>query len=359
MSGVEISQIVSALIFGLAGALFFFTLFNRLILQFQQGFIKSLISYSSMVISTIPVMFYGFLVNLGPEIVLPVSILLIACFGELYRRWWQKKHHRRKPSPINSDFNRDRSFLTTDHLLIRKCEVPVQKMNGPRIRIVHLSDLHFDQNLPASYFRKCFTETSRLNPDFIFLTGDFSDDPNIIRQFIPDMRSLKSRFGVYGVLGNHDYYAGADDVRSVLVEAGVEILSDTCQSVAVDNGNRVNICGTEYPWSGISNSSQYNGDMLNIVLSHTPDNIFDLSRKPVDFVFSGHLHGGQWRFPLIGSLVIPSIRGRLLDYGHFRINETHLFVTSGVGTVWIPYRIRCEPEILVVDIKQSASNLGE
>lgn len=356
MPEFELSNILSALIFAFAGALLFFTLFNRVILQFQQGFIKSIISYSAMFLFTIPVLIIGFLVNLGPATTVPVTVLLIFCLGELYRRWWQMKHYRKKPISISSIPAGKHTFLTTDHLHVKKCIVPIEKMNGTPLRIVQLSDLHFDQSLPPSYFRSCFTEASKLDPDFIFLTGDFSDDPDIIRQFIPDIRELKSRFGVFGVLGNHDYFAGAREVELILEEAGVEMLGDSCKSVAVNNGDRVNICGTEYPWSGKLSSYKANGDMLNIILSHTPDNIFDLSSNPVDLVFSGHLHGGQWRFPFIGSLVIPSIRGRLLDYGHFRINDTHLFVTSGVGTVWIPFRIRCEPEILIVDVIRGGDN---
>ena len=86
------------------------------------------------------------------------------------------------------------------------------------------------------------------------------------------------------------------------------------------------------------------------MLSHTPDNIYRLSKSEVDVVFSGHYHGGQIRIPYLGAIVIPSIFGRRCDHGHFVIKETNLFVTGGVGTAFPSWRIYCQPDIFVIDI---------
>ncbi len=67
-------------------------------------------------------------------------------------------------------------------------------------------------------------------------------------------------------------------------------------------------------------------------------------------VFAGHYHAGQIRILYLGSLVIPSLYGRRFDHGHFLVNGTHLFVTSGIGTATFPIRLYCQPDIFIVDI---------
>lgn len=68
-------------------------------------------------------------------------------------------------------------------------------------------------------------------------------------------------------------------------------------------------------------------------------------------MFAGHYHGGQLRLLGIGALVIPSLFGRRFDFGHFKVNRTDLFVSSGVGVDRPSLRLFCSPEILVVDLK--------
>ena len=93
---------------------------------------------------------------------------------------------------------------------------------------------------------------------------------------------------------------------------------------------------------------------MTLVLTHTPDNIYELSGPGVTAVFAGHYHAGQIRIPLLGSLVVPSAYGRLFDHGHFVVNGTHLFVTAGVGAAVPPFRVYCQPDVFIVDIRGRA-----
>ena len=92
-----------------------------------------------------------------------------------------------------------------------------------------------------------------------------------------------------------------------------------------------------------------NGHELQLVLTHTPDNIYALRDHGFDAVFAGHYHGGQIRAPGLGPFVVPSKYGRRYDRGHFVFGRTHLFVTAGVGSAEPPLRIWCPPDVLVVD----------
>lgn len=78
--------------------------------------------------------------------------------------------------------------------------------------------------------------------------------------------------------------------------------------------------------------------------------MYDLAELGAAVVFAGHTHGGQWRLPLLGSVVIPSRYGRRFDLGHFMIEDTNLFVSAGVGSDQPPLRLYCNPELLVVDV---------
>jgi predicted MPP superfamily phosphohydrolase len=115
----------------------------------------------------------------------------------------------------------------------------------------------------------------------------------------------------------------------------------------------VRLCATEAPWGPAltrETSSAGTAPRLPLlVLSHTPDNIYELAALGANAVFSGHTHGGQIRFPFIGSVIVPSAYGRRFDLGHFSVDGTDLFVSAGVGADHPAVRIWCRPELLVVD----------
>jgi hypothetical protein len=87
------------------------------------------------------------------------------------------------------------------------------------------------------------------------------------------------------------------------------------------------------------------------MLTHTPDNLYALCDLGYAAIFAGHYHGGQIRLPGLGALVVPSRYGRRFDRGHFVMNGTHLFVTTGVGSAEPPVRLWCQPDVLIVDIE--------
>jgi predicted MPP superfamily phosphohydrolase len=352
------SCLTSSLVFFLAGFFSFFVVFDRLILQMRQGLPKTIITYIVMVVLFLCPAVYGFLMGLDATILIPSGILVFYISGEIYRRKLRRRYHG--SFPVNTTFiNRNTAaFLTTKSITLRRYRVviPSECIQNP-LRIVHMTDFHMDNDLPLAYYEQCIRVANDENPDLIFLTGDFVDRVEFATSLTPLLRNLKAKIGVFAVLGNHDYGAGENEIRSALEDSGLNVLSGFCKQI--NNGNsacRITICGMESPW-GKTYSHQSTDESNNeiiIVLSHNPDYIFKLNPPKPHIMFSGHLHGGQWRFPLLGPLVIPSRHGRLLDHGHYLIQNTNLFVSSGVGTAWFPLRFRCEPEILVVDLVSQA-----
>jgi len=280
---------------------------------------------------------------------LPFLILALIAMREGFRQLRRRQYTA--SAPVNR-VGRSESLwhpLTTTDLVLRHYALGSPQLAAARLRVVMLTDLHVTAALPPAYYERVFDLASEQSPDLILLSGDYVSKPDNIelmqRLFA---RPLRARFGVYAVLGNHDFWTDATRVRAVLRSAGVILVDERCQHLPPAVG-RVAICGTEAPW-GSGLSSRLDRSELNLVLSHTPDNVFRLAEQGASLVFSGHTHGGQIRLPGVGAVVVPSRFGRLFDQGHFRVDGVDLFVSAGVGADMPALRVYCQPEVLVVDI---------
>lgn len=278
----------------------------------------------------------------------PIMFMMLILLGEARRAWLRM--HSRGSVPVQYKslaLSLTRPFTTTD-LQVLEYTVKIPDWQGRAFTVVHLSDLHVDDNLPLRYFQDVVACANDHAPDFVFLTGDFVTRAEHVSKLPGILNALESAKGVYAVLGNHDHWVGEDEVANLVLHAGVTLLRDTPQSVPLGK-SKVLLLGDEYPWGKAVQASidVVEGEAL-FVLTHTPDNIYRLSHMPATAVFAGHYHAGQLQIPLLGSIIVPSVYGRRFDHGHFIINNTHLFVTAGIGSVMPPFRIFCRPDIIVV-----------
>ncbi len=349
---LDLSRTAAALIWGLAGSIAFFVVFDRIILQMDQCRSKTVLTYSFLACITILPALAGYWTGFSPWLSIPLIALNVFLMGEVIRHLLRRKHFGSKSRTRPLRRPTGHLFDTTHTVVLREYDLSSDRL--PPLRIVQMTDFHLDDRFDPDYFRSCVDAVRDIDPDLLLLTGDFVNESRHTELIRQNFGELPGRFGVFASLGNHDYWAGADLVRTALRECGIRVLSGTCEHIETDTGAAVMVCGHEAPWGGFLpvESLKVDPDIPRIVMCHTPDGIFDLSQHPVDLVFSGHLHGGQWRFPLIGSLVAPSTHGRLLDLGHFRYNRTDLIVSAGLGVIWIPIRLNCPPEITVVHVNQ-------
>jgi hypothetical protein len=289
-------------------------------------------------------------VFLGPPWALvPAGILLLVAAGEARR--FAIRRFCAGSSPIGTIPHKVgyfRPFTTTD-IVVHRFAVELATWHGSPLRIAQLTDLHVNMNLPGDYYRRAFDLAAECEPDLVVLTGDFVSKPDDVSALARVLRPCGKR-GTFAVLGNHDYWSGAEAVRSAIRDAGLTLLTDNSVRVPMDGG-AVQITGCDCPWGASPCTVPDPGDGIpRLVLSHTPDNIYRISRQSADIVFSGHCHAGQMRIPLLGSIVVPSVYGRRFDHGHFVVHGTHLFVASGIGTAGLPFRVYCQPDIFVVDV---------
>ncbi len=217
------------------------------------------------------------------------------------------------------------------------------------LSIVHLSDLHFSGRVGKAYFQEVVRRSNQMEPDLVAITGDLVDRPPCI-DWIPDtLGRLRTRYGVYYVLGNHDLRVDTDRLRQVLQQSGLVYLGGRWIQIEI-RGQPVVLAGNELPWlvpaADMSHCSPRNGGgPLRIILAHSPDQFDWAQSQDADLLLAGHTHGGQIRFPLIGPILSPTREGVKYASGVFYAPPTVMHVTRGVSGL-TPVRLNCPPEIV-------------
>ncbi len=338
-------------VFLIAGVFVSFWIFNRYVLKLSESLFKSFLTYATFLILISAFGLSGYFSYPGWFLIIPILIISFYFYNAFYRHRFRKKHQFYKPLSIEYPPSSQLIFTTTN-LQITRYRCILSKSTHDSIRIAHLSDMHLDLIPDSSFYEKVINAVNASNPHIAVLTGDFISRNEFLPQLYQCLKELNPRMGSYAVLGNHDIWEGAEETRRHLEMCGIKVVSAKCSLLKTKSGATVKICGDESPWGEElkCQETQYMPADLSIILTHTPDNMFKLSRKDADIVFSGHLHGGQWIFPLVGPPVSPSRYGRLFQQGHYLVNGTHHFISAGLGIVWYPLRIFCNPEITIIDV---------
>jgi predicted MPP superfamily phosphohydrolase len=289
----------------------------------------------------------------GPWGRLSAGVLALFALGE-GRRAWLRHEYRATDAPPAELLHP----VTTTDLRVRHFSIAVPELGSHQLRVVHVSDLHVNEDLPPDYFQGIHEAIRGAAPDLIVMTGDYLSRADRLPALAAWLEGLPpTPYGAFAVLGNHDYWVGrSDEIRSTLARAGVRVIGGTCATLSVGD-QHVRVCGTDAPWGpSFEPAEPASNAAATLVLSHTPDNVYALAEQRVTAVFAGHTHGGQFRVPVLGALVVPSRYGRRFDRGHFAIDSTHLFVSAGVGADSPPLRLWCPPELVVVDLVGRAAS---
>jgi predicted MPP superfamily phosphohydrolase len=352
---VTLVHIISAIVFLAAGGCIFLIFLNRVLLRFKDGKSKTCIIVMTAFILTAGPALLGYIIGASLWILVPIFVLIGIMAGEIRRAVIRSRCQGTPPiERKNVHVSLKRPFTNTD-LIITRYEVRCPNWRGQKLRIVHISDLHISEHYPSAFYQNVITHINEAEPDLLFITGDFVNDVDSI-PLLPDILTpLSARYKTFAILGNHDYWVGANEIENAIRSSGITLLRHECHHIHIntDRGDIV-LCGYEYPWSSnLLHIPSVPSDAFMFVLTHTPDNIYQLIETQANAVFAGHYHAGQFRIPYIGSIVVPSIYGRRFDHGHFIVNGTHLFVTSGLGAAVFPLRLYCQPDIFIVDFTEN------
>jgi len=231
-------------------------------------------------------------------------------------------------------------------------------------RIVQLSDIHLEHFTEDFFLRHAVAKINSLKPDLVLLTGDYitnnlhgPDDGAYAA--MPHCGEILSHLECplrYGILGNHDVAVDAPAVLDMLRTHGVTPLVNAHAPIE-RAGERLWLAGVDDCYFGAPDLSLAIPDAPGapvLLMCHEPDYMDSVIRHPrspyIDIVLSGHSHGGQVRLPFAGALELPPM-GRKYSMGHYRFGKTSLYVNRGLGTVGLPVRFNCPPEITHITLQ--------
>ncbi|HET7275342.1 MAG TPA: metallophosphoesterase [Longimicrobiaceae bacterium] len=224
------------------------------------------------------------------------------------------------------------------------------------LRLALLTDLHAGEGTPLSLIRRACRLALDEDPHMIAVTGDLAaDDSPGFREVLAALSSLEAPLGVYAVPGNHDYEVGIDKWhRAVEDQAGMMDLTNRMVIRELD-GARLCIAGVDDTTMGRPTLAELpapDARDLTILLAHDPSQAERARRSfdSVDLVLSGHTHGGQIRLPWLGAVRNPTRRDALYEEGLRRRPWTQVYTSRGIGTVHIPARFLCRPEVAILQL---------
>ncbi|MBI4430017.1 MAG: metallophosphoesterase [Ignavibacteriales bacterium] len=237
-------------------------------------------------------------------------------------------------------------------LRVKRLELTIRKNSHPlkSLTIVAASDIHLGTIICKSRLEHIVEKINSLNPDLVLLPGDVVDEdlrPVIKQNLGETLRTIKSKYGVIACTGNHEYIGGVEEAYQYLTDHGIHVLRDSVVKIA----DSIFIVGREdrairqfagkrrLPLDEIMKAVDTNYPV--ILMDHQPFRLDEAAAHGVDLQLSGHTHHGQlWPFNFISKSIFE------LSWGYKQKEQTHVYVSSGVGTWGPPIRTGNRPEIV-------------
>jgi len=240
-------------------------------------------------------------------------------------------------------------FIEPRWIEIKKIEIFTEKLKKTSVRIVQISDLHFEKTADPHRLSKLIKP---YNPDLIVFTGDALNSFEALPVFKKALAELKAPLGKYAVLGNYDvgYFEGLD----FFSDTGFTELEEDAVRLN-KNGEFFYVYGFSYRFRKIDDRvfRDFPDNTFAIFLYHKPDLIERAEKAGYDLYLAGHTHGGQVAVPFYGALITFSKYGKQFESGLRIYGNTNVYVNKGIGLEKWPapqVRFLARPEITVIDI---------
>lgn len=242
-------------------------------------------------------------------------------------------------------------------IIIEKVQVKLSRL--PRefdgFRIVQLSDIHHSKFTGLDHINRAIRMANELEPDMIALTGDYvSHEDQYVPPVAEAMGKLRARHGVYAVMGNHDHWTNGDLVSDMMKGEGICVLNNEGFRFELD-GASIWLAGVDDLLAGLTDlpaalKGAHKKEM-KLLLAHNPSIIRMAQPAGIDLMLSGHTHGGQIRLRETNESSLFPRRRRLLSSGLHLRGNTQMYITRGIGTVVLPVRYGCPPEVSLIELK--------
>jgi len=266
-----------------------------------------------------------------------------------------------------------KGFANTLRSQIRLERVPIRLERLPEsfrgFKIAQLSDLHSSPLVDQEHLEHAVQLALAEKPDLVVLTGDYIGhtlrtapgqihkfDEMYLDQLVETLVKAKAPFGTYAVLGNHDFWSGPEVTESLCrafeTRAGITLLRN--QRAVLSKGDEsIQLLGVDdywHSWNLGQAMRRVPMKSVKILLSHNPD--INRHLRPahrIDLVLSGHTHGGQITFPVLGAPFATHMNKRYLK-GLVRDGDRQTYITRGVGHLVVPIRFNCPPEVTLITL---------
>jgi hypothetical protein len=254
-------------------------------------------------------------------------------------------------------------YFGSAHLVVRRVDVNVPGLAAEfeGLRIAQLSDLHVGPHTSRRFLGRVVSATTELEPDMIAVTGDLIDDrAEDVASYARALGSLTAPLGVYMIPGNHDVYAGWDDVERNLLEAKLGTVLVNDMRIIRRGDAMLALVGTGDPAGRARTAPDVERALASvpegatvIAFAHNPALWPSLAKRGVALTLSGHTHWGQFALPKLGwSLASP-----FLDHamGAHIDQDALLYISPGTGYWGIPFRLGASPEITLVTLRGASA----
>jgi predicted MPP superfamily phosphohydrolase len=219
------------------------------------------------------------------------------------------------------------------------------------LRISLITDVHHSRIVPATDVIQAIELAMSARPDLIVLGGDYVTfgDRAFVGPVADLLGSLRAPHGVFAVLGNHD---DDRDMPAALTSKGFAVLKDQRTQLSI-RGETLTLAGIRFWTRRAENIARVlkGAEGTLLLLAHDPRRLVEAATLKVPAVLSGHTHGGQIVLPGVGAIARRSFP---VWSGLGQQGDTSIFVSRGVGTIYVPVRINCPPEVALLTLRRPA-----
>ena len=219
------------------------------------------------------------------------------------------------------------------------------------LRISLITDVHHSRLVPAVDVVQALELAMSARPDLIVLGGDYVTfgDRAFVGPVAELLGTLRAPHGIFAILGNHD---DDRDMPAALAGKGFIVLKDQRTQISI-RGETLTLAGIRFWTRRAENIARIvkGAEGTVLLLAHDPRRLVEAANLNVPAVLSGHTHGGQIVLPGVGAIARRSFP---VWSGLGQRDDTSIFVSRGVGTVYVPIRINCPPEVALLTLRQGA-----